>query len=97
MALGAVQAIEEAGKIGQIMVIGFNGDPAAITAIKEGRMQGTIAQQPFEMGELGVDVAYRLLTGQRIIYDNVESKELYTEVYLIDDTGQARRYGRSRY
>ncbi|WMJ89425.1 substrate-binding domain-containing protein [Anaerocolumna sp. MB42-C2] len=96
MALGAAQAIEEAGKIGQIMVIGFDGDPSAITAIKEGRMQGTIAQQPFEMGELGVDVTYRLLTDQRVIYDDLESKELYTEVYLIDDTGKARRYDQNQ-
>ncbi|QHQ61308.1 substrate-binding domain-containing protein [Anaerocolumna sedimenticola] len=96
MALGAAQAVEEAGKMGQIMVIGFDGDPAAITAIKEGRMQGTIAQQPFKMGELGVDVTYRLLTGQRVIYDDLESKELFSEIYLIDDTGQARRYDQNQ-
>ncbi len=92
MALGAAQAIDEAGKRGQIMVIGFDGDTAAIDAIKEGRMQGTVAQQPFEMGELGVDVAYALLTGGRITYDNVEAKELYVEIYLIDETGNPRRY-----
>ncbi len=92
MALGAAQAVEEAGKRGQIMVIGFDGDPAAITAIQEGLMQGTIAQQPYEMGALGVDVAYTILTGGRVIYDDVESKELYVEIYLIDETGQPRRH-----
>ncbi|MGB8451379.1 MAG: substrate-binding domain-containing protein [Anaerocolumna sp.] len=92
MALGAAQAIDEAGKKGQIMVIGFDGDPAAIAAIKDGLMQGTIAQQPFEMGALGVEVADRILTGRRIIFDDVESKELYVEIYLIDETGEPRRY-----
>lgn len=92
MALGAAQAIDEAGKKGQIMVIGFNGDPAAIAAIKEGLMQGTIAQQPFEMGSLGVDITDRILTGRRIVFDDVENKELYVEIYLIDETGQSRRY-----
>lgn len=92
MALGAAQAINEAGKKGQIMVIGFDGDPAAIEAIKEGSMQGTIAQQPFEMGVLGVDVVNTILTGGRVIYDDVESKELFVEIYLIDETGNPRRY-----
>ncbi len=97
MALGAAQAIDEAGKRGQIMVIGFDGDAAAIHAINEGLMQGTVAQQPFEMGELGVDVAYAALTGGNIIYDDVESKELYVEIYLIDETGQPRRYMNKTY
>lgn len=92
MALGAAQAINEAGKKGQIMVIGFDGDPAAIEAIRNGLMQGTIAQQPFEMGSLGVDVVNTILTGGRVIYDDVELKELFVEIYLIDDTGTPRRY-----
>lgn len=92
MALGAAQAIDEAGKKGQILVIGFDGDPSAIEAIQNGRMQGTIAQQPFEMGVLGVDVVFSLLNGKRIIYDDVESKTLYVEIYLIDETGNPRKY-----
>lgn len=92
MALGAAQAITEAGKTGQIMVIGFDGDQAAIDAIKAGLMQGTVAQQPYKMGALGVDIAKNALTGGRIIYDDVESKELYVEIYLIDETGEPRNY-----
>lgn len=96
MALGAAQAINEAGKTGQIMVIGFDGDQAAIDAIKEGLMQGTVAQQPFKMGAEGVDVANAVLTGSRIIFDDVESKELYVEIYLIDETGEPRIYFQSQ-
>jgi len=87
MALGAAEAIEDAGKKGQIMVIGFDGIPLAIKAIKNGLMQGTVAQQPFEMGELGVEVTSQLLNNERVIYDNDRLKELYVEVYLIDETG----------
>ncbi len=92
MALGAAQAVDEAGKRGQIMTIGFDGDPTAIAAIKEGLMQGTVAQQPYEMGALGVDVINTILTGGRVIYDEMESKELYVETYLIDEDGEPRRY-----
>lgn len=90
MALGAAQAIDEAGKKGQIMVIGFDGDPAAITAIKEGLMQGTIVQQVYEMGELSVEIANSLLSGETIIYDDPTTKELLIPVYLIDETGEIK-------
>ncbi len=88
MALGAAQAIEEAGKTGQIMVIGFDGIQSALEAIKAGLMQGTIAQQPYAMGELGVELANTLLTGGTIRYDDRTTKELYMEVFLIDETGE---------
>jgi ribose transport system substrate-binding protein len=91
MAIGAAEAIEEAGKKGQILVIGFNGDPSAIEAIKEGIMQGTIAQQPYEMGSLGAELAYKLLHGEKITYDDKERKELYIEVYLINENGEPSR------
>lgn len=94
MALGAAQALEEAGKTGQIMLIGFDGDPAAISAIKEGLMQGTVAQKPFEMGELGTELAYMALQGKPIIYEDPEEKSFSVEVYLIDDTGEPRIYVR---
>lgn len=91
MALGAAQAIAEVGKKGEILVIGFDGDSAAITAIKAGFMQGTIAQQPFVMGELGVQVSQDILQDIDVVYDDWINKEIYVEVYLIDDKGEPRR------
>lgn len=91
MALGAVQAINEAGKMGEIMVIGFDAEPSAVQAIKDGLMQGTIAQKSFEMGELGVETVNTLLTGGIVAYDDRVNKELYVEVYLIDETGEPRQ------
>lgn len=88
MALGASQAIDEAGLTGKIMVIGFDGDAAAVEAIKDGTMQGTIAQQPFEMGALGVEIAQKLIKGETIEFDEEETKTCFAEVYLIDETGE---------
>lgn len=89
MALGAARAIDEAGKKGEIMVIGFDAEPAAITAIKEGSMQGTIAQQPYQMGELGVELADKLINGEKITFDDRLKREIYFEVYLVDEFGEA--------
>ncbi|MDF2511170.1 MAG: D-ribose-binding protein [Herbinix sp.] len=87
MALGAAQAVFEAGKTGQILILGFDGIPSAIEAIKNGLMQGTIAQQPFEMGRLGVQSANTILMGGTIIFDDVAQKELFVSVFLIDQFG----------
>lgn len=91
MAIGAARAIDEAGKKGEIFVIGFNGDQEAIQVIKEGLMQGTITQEPFEMGALGVEIAYNVINGISITYDDRVAKELYIEVHLIDETGKIRK------
>ncbi len=66
MALGAVQAIESAGKTGKIHVAGYDGIKAACDLIKAGKMHGTIEQHPDLMGERGVETALKLLAGESI-------------------------------
>ncbi len=62
MALGAIEAIKAEGKLGKIIVVGFDAIPDAIEAVKKGEMAATIAQQPFLMGQLAVEKAYEYLT-----------------------------------
>ena len=64
MALGAVEAIAGAGK--DIIVMGFDATDDAIAAIKEGRMAGTIAQQPALIGSTAVENAHKLISGKGI-------------------------------
>lgn len=66
MALGAVEAISAAGKEGEIAVIGFDAVDEARTAIRQGRMEGSIAQSPDEMGRVAVESAVKLLNGEAI-------------------------------
>jgi ribose transport system substrate-binding protein len=66
MALGAIEAIGAAGKTKSIMVVGFDAQDDARTAIREGRMAATIAQNPFEMGRLAVISASRILKGETL-------------------------------
>lgn len=65
MALGAMRAIEEAGKK-HIILIGFDGTKEGINAVKAGKMAATIAQQPYLMGELGVEAAIKFLRGEKV-------------------------------
>lgn len=87
MALGASSAIDEAGKTGDILVFGFDGNESAVAAIKDGTMTGTIAQQPTEIGKQGISLALQAINGETLTYDNADKKEIYADVYLIDNTG----------
>ncbi|MBO9455149.1 D-ribose ABC transporter substrate-binding protein [Paracoccus sp. R12_1] len=44
MALGAIAALKEAGKLDQVKVGGFDGSPDAVDAVKAGEMQYTVLQ-----------------------------------------------------
>jgi erythritol transport system substrate-binding protein len=44
MALGAIAALKEAGKLDKVKVGGFDGSPDAVAAIKSGEMQYTVLQ-----------------------------------------------------
>ncbi|MET0453382.1 MAG: sugar ABC transporter substrate-binding protein [Mycobacterium sp.] len=66
MALGAVQAVDAAGKAGQVEIIGFDGTKDAVDAILAGTMAGSVAQNPFEMGEAGVQAAIKASNGQSV-------------------------------
>jgi ribose transport system substrate-binding protein len=77
MALGAIEAIAAVNKQSQIKVIGFDGTNDALDAIKAGRLTGSVAQQPFEMGKMGVQAAYDFLHGKKV------EKETFVPVKLI--------------
>lgn len=65
MAIGAVQAVQQAGR-SDIIIIGFDAEQVALDAIEQGTMYGTIQQQPALMGELGVENALKYLKGEAI-------------------------------
>lgn len=62
MALGAIEAIKAAGKLDEVVVVGFDAIPDAVEAVKKGEMAATIAQQPYRMGHLAVLKAVEYLT-----------------------------------
>ncbi|ABQ47794.1 Monosaccharide-transporting ATPase [Thermotoga petrophila RKU-1] len=78
MALGAIEAIKAAGKLDDIIVVGFDAIPDAIEAIKKGEMEATIAQQPYLMGQLAVTKAFEYLTTGTVFFP-VELKLVTTE------------------
>jgi len=63
-AQGAATGIKQAGKSGQVVVIGFDAGPDQIKALKDGTVQALIAQQPYQIGVDGVKQAVAKLNGK---------------------------------
>jgi ribose transport system substrate-binding protein len=82
---GASNAIKDAGKdpVNDIVTVGFNADPEAITLIQNGGLSATVAQDPYGMGALTVDLANQILGGQTPTFDNEAEREVYMEVELV--------------
>ena len=64
-------------------MVGFNADEIALKAIKDGHMDATVQQVPYEMGKMTVDLATQLMNGEKLKYDNTEEREIYVPVNLI--------------
>ncbi|MBS6105338.1 MULTISPECIES: D-ribose ABC transporter substrate-binding protein [Anaerococcus] len=64
MALGASEAIKTSGK--DIVVVGFDGNEDAISAVEDGSLSATVAQKPKEMGKLAIETAIKYLKGEQV-------------------------------
>ncbi len=54
MALGALQAVINANKLGEILVVGTDGTAEAIQSVEEGKLSATVAQNAAEIGAAAV-------------------------------------------
>lgn len=82
MGLGAIRAIKEAGR-DDIQVLGYDAVGAALEAVEEGTMAGTVAQFPAEMGIQGVQAALKMINGESV------PEITYTKTEVIDSANVA--------
>ncbi len=94
MALGAIEAIAEAGKTGQIAVIGFDAVEDARQAIGAGTMLASVAQFPEEMGRVAVENAVGLLRSEAITPEVSVRIELITPENLAGEKKGSQSGGR---
>lgn len=86
---GICDAIAEMGKAGQVKVIGFNASDKEIAYVQDGTLTGTIVQNPYNMGYLGVkyadsavkketkDLLPELITSVTLVTDeNLENEDI---------------------
>src|SRR5262245_5046530 len=59
------EVLKESGKLGQIKVIGFDEDPITLGGVREGTIEGTVVQQPYEWGYQGMKLMAKYLEGDK--------------------------------
>ncbi|MFG2022797.1 substrate-binding domain-containing protein [Streptomyces sp. NPDC048825] len=65
MALGAIKALgSKAGK--SVQVVGFDGTPDGLTAVRNGTLYASVAQQPKELGRIAVENALKAADGEKV-------------------------------
>jgi erythritol transport system substrate-binding protein len=83
MALGAVAALKEAGKLDQVKVGGFDGSPDAVAAVKAGELQYTVLQPVAVFSQKAVEQADSFIkTGATGV---ATEKQLYDCILITKD------------
>jgi len=60
---GSATGVKQAGKDGQVTIVGFDAGPAQVQALKQGTVQALVAQEPATIGTDGVEQAIAALKG----------------------------------
>jgi ribose transport system substrate-binding protein len=59
------QVLKQAGKLGQITIVGFDEDAITLGGVKEGTIASTVVQQPYEWGYQGMKDMAKYLEGDK--------------------------------
>ncbi|MEY8352005.1 substrate-binding domain-containing protein [Lachnospiraceae bacterium 54-53] len=78
MLLGALEAVEAAGRLDEITMIGCDAIDDTIEAIKAGKVEATIAEPPFFLGKAIMNAAYDYLQGKEVEKYVILDNELVT-------------------
>lgn len=77
-AMGALAALENADRAGDVLIYGVDGAPEAKQMILDGKMTATAAQSPSTIGQTAAQAAYDILEGKEV------DKEIFVDVIFID-------------
>jgi ribose transport system substrate-binding protein len=58
-------ALKQAGELGKITVVGFDGDPVTLGGVKEGTIAATVVQQPFLWAYQGMKLMAAYVNGDK--------------------------------
>jgi len=61
-----LSAVEDAKKLDEIAIVGFDEDPITLRAIEEGKVVGTVVQQPFVFGYKSMEYLAAMVRGEGV-------------------------------
>lgn len=65
-ALGALAAVEKAGKSGKVIIVGFDAVPEAREAIRGGKIYADVIQNPYLIGSRTIDAVRAYISGEHL-------------------------------
>jgi ribose transport system substrate-binding protein len=63
---GAATALQQAGKLGKVKIVGFDAGPKQVADLQKGLAQALVAQEPAIIGQDGVQQAVNALSGKPV-------------------------------
>jgi ribose transport system substrate-binding protein len=84
-ALGALAALEKAGKLDQVKIVAFDGQPEGKEAIKEGRIYADPIQHPDQIGIKTAQTIVRYLNGEEVAAEQLIPTGLYRQADAMND------------
>jgi ribose transport system substrate-binding protein len=86
---GSATGVRQAGKSGQVQIVGFDAGPNQIQALRQGTVQALVAQDPGLIGKFGVDEAVTALEGGQNTKDVQTGFTIITQENLNGEGGAA--------
>lgn len=84
--LGVGYAIREAGAASRIRLVAFDSNVVSVDMLETGEVDALVVQNPYAIGYLGVETAYRILNGQKLPAPEIDTstmlvtrENMYTE------------------
>ncbi|MBV9392526.1 MAG: substrate-binding domain-containing protein [Verrucomicrobia bacterium] len=88
---GAVAALRNANKVGQVKLVGYDAYKAEVDALKEGVFTALIAQQPAHEAELALQYANDKLTGKNV--DAIQKTVVIPNIVMTkDNLNETQKY-----
>lgn len=84
MALGALEALQQAGRAGKVAVVGIDAVPDAVAAVQSGAMTATVSSDGTWQGGIGLAIGFCVATGKLQVKDiAADSRAFFAEQFLI--------------
>ncbi len=84
MALGVVQAVKNANKLGKILVVGTDGAAEALTSIKDGELTATVAQDSAGIGATSLEQMVNAVKAGTAIDASKTPDTIPVDSYIVD-------------
>jgi ribose transport system substrate-binding protein len=78
-ALGALAAVEKAGRLGRVVIVGFDAVPEARQAIAAGRIYADVVQQPRTIGRETIEAIAAYMAGETVPSTHLIPCKLFTK------------------